>query len=232
MMADNEFKPDWKIEPLEMWDEAKLAELRGGNVALEDAADQVEKLQDRVEDLQNMQADPENAEWGDVWVNKAEYEKLKAERDELLSNNRTLVEVAHSYEDDLAQAGKDYLALRDEADDWRQKYQFMVDNAANEKLDGYRDLGERAAQAEMERDEATSAHQAEINRHQSARIVWSLQLSKAQEWLSALQAQFDRYYDGDVPHEETDFDYEAWAHANPPDPDELRPASTRRQEEE
>lgn len=32
------------------------------------------------------------------------------------------------------------------------KYRFMVDRAANEKLDGYRELGEKAAHAERERD--------------------------------------------------------------------------------
>ena len=40
-----------------------------------------------------------------------------------------------------------------ERDEARANYQFMVDHAANEKLDGYRQLGQRAATAENERDE-------------------------------------------------------------------------------
>ncbi len=35
-----------------------------------------------------------------------------------------------------------------------ENYQFMVDRAANQKLDGYRELGQRAADAENRRDEA------------------------------------------------------------------------------
>lgn len=44
-----------------------------------------------------------------------------------------------------------------ERDEALAKYQFMVNRAANEKLDGYRELGEKAAHAERERD---SWHQA------------------------------------------------------------------------
>jgi len=185
----NEFKPDWNIEPLEMWDEDKLAELRGGNVALDDATEQIEKLQDRIDDLENLQADPENAEWGDVWVNKAEYEKLKNERDELLGMNRTLTEVAHSYEADL---------------------QDMT----------------------LQRDEATSAHQHLVARHEGARISWSDRMQRAQKRLAEILDEFQRYSDEEAPHAEPDFDYEAWAHANPPDPEELKPSRLRREEEE
>ena len=39
-------------------------------------------------------------------------------------------------------------------DEARKNYQFMVDRAADEKLDGYRELGLRAATAENERDAA------------------------------------------------------------------------------
>lgn len=39
-----------------------------------------------------------------------------------------------------------------ERDEARRNYQFMVARAADEKLDGYRELGERAAKAENERD--------------------------------------------------------------------------------
>jgi len=37
-----------------------------------------------------------------------------------------------------------------EVEDLRKKYQYMVDNAAANKLDGYRELGKRAADAEAE----------------------------------------------------------------------------------
>lgn len=43
--------------------------------------------------------------------------------------------------------------LRAERDDYRDKYQWMVNRACDEKLDGYRELGRRAADAESERDE-------------------------------------------------------------------------------
>ena len=48
-------------------------------------------------------------------------------------------------------------AMLDERDEARANYQFMVDRAANEKLDGYRELGARAAAAENERDEVRRA---------------------------------------------------------------------------
>ena len=44
--------------------------------------------------------------------------------------------------------------FRRERDEARANYQFMVDRAADEKLDGYRELGARAANAENERDAA------------------------------------------------------------------------------
>lgn len=43
---------------------------------------------------------------------------------------------------------------RKERDDFKAKYEFMVERAANEKLDGYRELGQRAADAENARDKA------------------------------------------------------------------------------
>lgn len=47
--------------------------------------------------------------------------------------------------------------LRRERDKALANYQFMVERAAYEKLDGYRELGARAAQAENERDLALKA---------------------------------------------------------------------------
>jgi len=41
-----------------------------------------------------------------------------------------------------------------ERDEARANYQFMVDRAADEKLDGYRELASRLAAAENDRDEA------------------------------------------------------------------------------
>lgn len=46
------------------------------------------------------------------------------------------------------------IARRDEA---RRNYQFMVDRAADEKLDGYRELGAHAAAAENDRDKLLAA---------------------------------------------------------------------------
>ncbi len=50
--------------------------------------------------------------------------------------------------------------LRAQRDKAQANYQFMVDRAANEKLDGYRELGAKCAELERERDEARD----EVNR--------------------------------------------------------------------
>lgn len=49
-------------------------------------------------------------------------------------------------------ADRDYQAKR--ADTAEANYRFMVERAADEKLDGYRELGARAADAERQRDDA------------------------------------------------------------------------------
>lgn len=41
----------------------------------------------------------------------------------------------------------------DAVDEARANYRFMVERAADSKLDGYRELGQRAAEAENQRDE-------------------------------------------------------------------------------
>lgn len=45
------------------------------------------------------------------------------------------------------------LKLLNERDDYKAKYEFMVERAVNEKLDGYRELAEKCAKLEQERDE-------------------------------------------------------------------------------
>lgn len=52
----------------------------------------------------------------------------------------------------LQEAWEEIAALEIQRDEFKKNYQFMVDNAAKEKLDGYRELGERAAKAESEVD--------------------------------------------------------------------------------
>ena len=49
------------------------------------------------------------------------------------------------------------LEALDERDEARRNYQFMVDRVADEKLDGYRELGSRAAAAENDRDKLLEA---------------------------------------------------------------------------
>ena len=44
--------------------------------------------------------------------------------------------------------------LEKERDEARANYHFMVERAADQRLDGYRELGARAAAAENERDKA------------------------------------------------------------------------------
>jgi len=57
-------------------------------------------------------------------------------------------------EGEISRFLKDYEKVRKERDEALAKYQFMVDRAADEKLDGYRELASRLAAAENERDEA------------------------------------------------------------------------------
>ena len=63
------------------------------------------------------------------------------ERDEALTSRDTIDKAAECLLEQLGRAEKD----RDEA---QKNYAFMVERAANEKLDGYRELGARAAAAE------------------------------------------------------------------------------------
>ena len=64
----------------------------------------------------------------------------------------------------IAHAGTHYATIAraliealDERDEARRNYQFMVDRAADEKLDGYRELGSRAAAAENDLDKLLAA---------------------------------------------------------------------------
>lgn len=52
--------------------------------------------------------------------------------------------------------------LRERSETAESNYQFMVDRAADAKLDGYRELGERAARAENERDHLKRAVRAAL----------------------------------------------------------------------
>ena len=88
---------------------------------------------------------PTDSEW------KARAEKAERERDEWKARHDTLADVSRKC---IATAERE----RDEA---RANYAFMVERAADQKLDGYRELGaraaaaeERAERAERERDEA------------------------------------------------------------------------------
>lgn len=74
-----------------------------------------------------------------------------------------------------------------ERDEALAKYRFMVDRAANEKLDGYRELGEKAAHAERERDAW----------HQVARM-WELLARKGAD----LAIDIEKLYHPDSDNEE------------------------------
>ena len=84
-------------------------------------------------------------------------EKAERERDEWKARHDTLADVSRKC---IATAERE----RDEA---RANYAFMVERAADQKLDGYRELGaraaaaeERAERAERERDEARAERDA------------------------------------------------------------------------
>jgi len=55
-------------------------------------------------------------------------------------------------EGEISRFLKDYEKARKERDEALAKYQFMVDRAADEKLDGYRELASRLAAMEADRD--------------------------------------------------------------------------------
>ena len=62
-----------------------------------------------------------------------------------------------------------YMTVIAERDEALAKYQFMVNRAADEKLDGYRELGSRLAAMEADRDEWRQ-------QHENALACWSADL--------------------------------------------------------
>lgn len=71
---------------------------------------------------------------------------------EELAELRKKVAAASALEAVIATSASVEAQLRQERDEARAKYQWMVDRACDERLDGYRELGARAAAAENERD--------------------------------------------------------------------------------
>ena len=61
---------------------------------------------------------------------------------------------ADTWREIAVEARREYDQLRAECDEAQANYRFMVERAADQKLDGYRELGARAAAAENERDKA------------------------------------------------------------------------------
>lgn len=76
---------------------------------------------------------------------KADFEREKRERERAWDRSRCFRTRAEAAEAELERVK----AERDEA---QANYEWMVKRAADERLDGYRALGERAAKAEAERD--------------------------------------------------------------------------------
>ena len=70
--------------------------------------------------------------------------------------------------DELDTLRGDLAETERERDEARSNYQFMVDRAVNEKLDGYRNLGQRAATAENDLDTARQQLAAEKERAERA----------------------------------------------------------------
>ena len=61
---------------------------------------------------------------------------------------------AERLQDRLDTAKLDFAALKARAEKAEANYQFMIDRIADEKLDGYRELGRRAASAESRAEKA------------------------------------------------------------------------------
>ncbi|MBX9604646.1 MAG: hypothetical protein K2Y51_00375 [Gammaproteobacteria bacterium] len=70
--------------------------------------------------------------------------------------------------------------LTAERDEARANYQFMVERAANEKLDGYRELGERAANAENAQDDLRA--KLEVAERDAARYRWLRNTDTDRPW--------------------------------------------------
>ena len=98
-----------------------------------------------------------------------------------------------------ATIAKALLEALDDRDAARRNYQFMVDRVADEKLDGYRELGSRAAAAENDRDKILAAlphalrscgceqklvmRQRPGDRYERPAFEWPEQHEAAIEWL-------------------------------------------------
>lgn len=100
--------------------------------------------------------------------------------------------------DKLIEYRKRFKQAAGERNEARKNYQFMVDRAADEHLDGYRELGAKAAQAEEERDEMQESFQEYGKQSQKELAEVQIELSKTayclcMEDADKLKAKADRY---------------------------------------
>lgn len=86
---------------------------------------------------------------------RAVVEELRRERDGYKANLDA--ELPAMWREDIESLNQIVERMTRERDEAQANYRFMVERAANEKLDGYRELGARAAAAENERDDALRA---------------------------------------------------------------------------
>jgi len=103
---------------------------------------------------------------------EAECKKLRRkmrERDEEhaaeIERWQGLYDMATGNDDAIAVLSAKLEAAETRAKEAEKNYRWMVERAADEKLDGYRELGARAAEAERQRDEALA---------QVARLRWAV----------------------------------------------------------
>jgi hypothetical protein len=82
-----------------------------------------------------------------------------------------------------------------EADDMELMLVGHANSDAAKDYDRLKDL-------EMQRDEATSAHQHLAQSHHAARISWAFRLQKAKDAISEIQDEFDRFDEPEPPHAE------------------------------
>ena len=80
------------------------------------------------------------------------YDKLRSFA-EAREHDSTVIRSGLTY-GDAREAAAEIARLRRERDEAQANYRWMVEHAADQRLDGYRELGQRAAVAETERDEA------------------------------------------------------------------------------
>jgi hypothetical protein len=105
-------------------------------------------------------------------VDVEEYNYVAAQAAEAAQDANDLAKELQAVKTELAEAQATIDRLTRERDEARTKYEWMVEHAADQKLDGYRELGARCAELERERDEARAVLRDLRSRAFGGRCAW------------------------------------------------------------